>query len=87
MKKNWYNLRSNKCPKCAKLLEFNPDEEMLFCGDLNCGFQISQYRAERLVTQMNAKAGEKPRDNFSDLQNFGRPEPESDDFKPQYLDI
>jgi hypothetical protein len=35
------------------MLGFNKDEEMIFCNDIKCGFQISQYRMERLVTQMN----------------------------------
>lgn len=51
----WYRLLLNRCPKCGKLLKFNTNEEMIFCGDLGCGFQISQYRMERLVMQMNNK--------------------------------
>ena len=52
----WSNLTRNKCPKCSKELGFNKDEEMIFCKDFNCGFQISQYRMERLNIQMNADA-------------------------------
>lgn len=68
----WYNLLKNKCPRCAKYMEFSKDEEMLFCGDLKCGFQISQYRAERLVVQMNGGNPFPGGDNFEALQNDGR---------------
>lgn len=65
----WYNLRKNCCAKCGKKLEFNKDEEMLFCGDLSCGFQISQYRMERLVASMTIEPYV-PKDNFRELQNI-----------------
>lgn len=69
---NWYNLKRNKCPKCGKILGFNKDEEMIFCNDLHCGFQISQYRMEEIVLKINGKKYI-ARDNFSDLQNLDRP--------------
>lgn len=73
----WHNLARSCCPKCGKKLGFHEGEEMLYCEDLKCGFQISQYRAERLVAQMNGKKvfADPPLDNFSALQNLGE-EPE-----------
>lgn len=82
----WWQLTKNNCPKCGKPLEFNVNDEMLFCGDLNCGFQISQYRCERLVAQMNNRKLEAPayQDNFSALQRMGT-EPETQEEKDEAM--
>lgn len=84
----WTNLKSNRCPKCSKPLGFSPHEEMLFCNELACGFQISQYRCETLVTQMNARAltGFHPRDNFADLQSLNRQPAEETNDEEAMLD-
>lgn len=72
----WQNLKRNKCPKCGKELSYDPGEEMIYCPDLICRFQISQYRAERLITQMNGKKIDYKSNgnNFADLQNLGAKE-------------
>lgn len=61
---------------------------MLFCNDLSCGFQISQYRAETLSTQMNARAltGFHPKDNFADLQRMGTEEKTQEETDNEMLD-
>ena len=81
----WINLTRNLCPKCNKKLGFNILEEMIFCNDLTCGFQISQYRMERLVAQMNGrKMFENKIDNFSMLQNMGHEEHKEEE-PPEWL--
>lgn len=84
----WPNLTKNNCPKCNKPLGFNTNDEMLFCNDLNCGFQISQYRFETLCTQMNerAKTGIHPRDNFAELQRMGTEEQTQEEADNEMLD-
>lgn len=84
----WQNLRYNKCPKCNGGLKFNDNEEMLYCSVLVCGFQISQYRFERLLGQMNEKVmrGERIPDNFSELQRMGTEKPTQQEADEAMLD-
>lgn len=59
-RKNWENLKMNKCPDCGKSLTD------AYCQSIDqfrcpCGFVISQLRYKEIVSNMNAQSIE---DNY-----------------------
>jgi len=53
---NWYNLRKNKCPKCAKdfTIGLSVVGKVLF--HKKCGFRISEEKFKVITTSQNEKA-------------------------------
>jgi len=63
----WQNLKTNKCPKCAKGLGFNPTTKLIGC---KCGFRISIPKAEEVIAKINEKGFvdlPETEDEFSDI--------------------
>ena len=56
MKKNWNNLRENKCPRCGRdFLQhgtYDPAEKTLTCI---CKFKISTQRMQEIINQINSR--------------------------------
>ena len=69
---NWKNLKNNKCPKCGELLQSSL-EKIFSCP--SCDFKISEKKFEKIVNSFyKPKKREEVKDNFDELQNFGREE-------------
>lgn len=46
----WQNLEKNKCPRCSKLLSFDPaNPSLLFCKTGGCDFKISARRMAEVI--------------------------------------
>lgn len=52
LKIKWINLKSNKCPKCGKDLQWSDEPENMNCGTgffCSCGFSIREKTFRKIV--------------------------------------
>lgn len=66
----WYNLKANKCPKCADYLTGTTDATILTCSNLRCDFKISTGKFSSLSTEIAQKHAY--RDRFDDTSGWNK---------------
>lgn len=81
----WQNLLKNKCPKCGKELDYESDRDIMMCT-ISCGFMITARKMQAICLEQSAQKLKpyEPRDNFQELQNFGREKNPFDDSDEDY---
>ena len=66
----WYNLKSNKCPKCSSLLTGKEDSTMLNCTKSDCDFKIGTEKFAELSNAYVQKYNRQ--DRFEDMGGWSR---------------
>jgi len=66
----WYNLKSNKCPKCSSYLTGKEESLLLNCSNPDCDFKISTEKFAEISQAYVDKYNR--RDSFEDIGGWGR---------------
>lgn len=66
----WYNLKSNKCPKCSSRLDGSAISDLLRCSNPDCDFKISQEKFAALSAAYVEKY--RHRERYEDVGGWSR---------------